>query len=38
MDIMDAQLALDKNLNGYYQGIVAYLVAEAQLDLLIGKD
>lgn len=38
MDILDAQLALDKNLNGYYQGIVSYLTAEAQLDLLIGKD
>lgn len=38
MDIMDAQLALDKNLNGYYQGVVSYLVAEAKLDLVIGKN
>lgn len=38
MDIMDAQLALDKNLTGYYQGIVAYLEAEAKLDLVVAKD
>lgn len=38
MDIMDAQLALDQALTGYYQGIVSYLTAEAKLDLVIGRD
>jgi outer membrane protein len=38
MDIMDAQLALDQALTGYYQGIVAYLSAEAKLNLVMGKD
>ena len=38
MDIMDAQLALDQALIGYYQGIVSYLTAEAKLDLVMGKD
>jgi outer membrane protein len=38
MDIMDAQLALDQALTGYYQGIVSYLIAEAKLDLVTGKD
>jgi len=38
MDIMDAQLALDQALTGYYQGVVSYLTAEAKLDLVSGKD
>jgi outer membrane protein len=38
MDIMDAQLALDQALTGYYQGIVAYLTATAKLDLVMGLD
>lgn len=38
MDIMDAQLALDQALIGYYQGIVSYLTAEAKLDLVMGRD
>jgi outer membrane protein TolC len=38
MDIMDAQLALDQALTGYYQGIVSYLTAEAKLDLVTGRD
>lgn len=38
MDIMDAQLALDQALTGYYQGIVSYLIAEAKLDLVMGRD
>ena len=38
MDIMDAQLALDQALTGYYQGIVSYLTAEAKLDLVMGRD
>ncbi len=38
MDIMDAQLALDQALNGYYQGIVGYLTAEAKIDLVTGKN
>lgn len=38
MDIMDAQLALDQALTGYYQGVMAYLIAEAKLDLVTGKD
>jgi outer membrane protein len=38
MDIMDAQLALDQALNGYYQGIVSYLIAEARIDLVLGRD
>ncbi|TCL71597.1 outer membrane protein TolC [Hydrogenispora ethanolica] len=37
MDIMDAQLALDQALSGYYQGVVSYLVAEAKIDLVVGK-
>ena len=36
-DIMDAQLALDKASNGYYEGISNYLIALAKLDLVIGK-
>jgi outer membrane protein len=36
MDIMDAQLALDQALTGYYQGVVAYLTATAKLDLVMG--
>lgn len=38
MDIMDAQLALDQALTGYYQGIVSYLTAVAKLDLVMGRD
>lgn len=38
MDIMDAQLALDQALTGYYQGIVSYLTAEAKIDLVAGRD
>lgn len=38
MDIMDAQLALDQALTGYYQGVVSYLIAESKLDLVSGKD
>jgi outer membrane protein len=38
MDLMDDQLALDQALTGYYQGIVSYLIAEAQLELLVGKN
>ena len=37
MDIMDAQLALDKALTGYYQGVVSYQVALAKIDLARGK-
>ncbi|HBF38301.1 MAG TPA: hypothetical protein DDW50_13385, partial [Firmicutes bacterium] len=37
-DIMDAELALDKASNAYYQGVSAYLTALAQLDLSVGKD
>jgi outer membrane protein len=38
MDIMDAQLALDQALTGYYQGVVAYLTDTAKLDLVMGRD
>lgn len=38
MDIMDAELALDKASNNYYIGVSAYLTALAQLDLSVGKD
>jgi outer membrane protein len=38
MDIMDAQLALDQALTGYYQGEVAYLTALVKLDLVMGKN
>ncbi|HOP74203.1 MAG TPA: TolC family protein [Bacillota bacterium] len=34
MDVTDAQLALDKALTGYYQGISDYLIACAKLDLV----
>lgn len=37
MEIMDAQLALDQALNGYYQGLSAYLTALAKLDLVTGQ-
>lgn len=37
MEIMDAQLALDKASNGYYEGISDYLTALAKLDLVVGK-
>ncbi len=38
MDIMDAEVALDTYLDNYYQGIVTYLAAVANLDLVAGKD
>lgn len=38
MDVMDAQLALDQAYCGYYQGVVTYLLAEAKVDLVVGKD
>lgn len=38
MDIMDAQLALDQAYNGYYQGVVTYLIAEAKIDMVTGRD
>ncbi|MCL6590679.1 MAG: TolC family protein [Firmicutes bacterium] len=38
IDIADAQLALDKILGGYYQGIASYLSALAKLDLVTGID
>jgi outer membrane protein len=38
MDIMDAELALDKASTNYYSGISAYLTALANLDLAVGKD
>lgn len=37
MDVMDSQLALDTALNGYYQGLNAYLSACAKLDLVLAK-
>jgi outer membrane protein len=37
MDVRDSQLALDQALNGYYEGISAYLTALAKLDLAVGK-
>lgn len=37
MDVMDAQLALDQALNGYYEGIYGYITANAKLDLVIGR-
>ncbi len=36
MDVRDSQLALDQALNGYYEGISAYLTDLAKLDLAIG--
>jgi outer membrane protein len=36
MDVRDTQLALDQALNGYYEGISAYLIALAKLDLASG--
>jgi outer membrane protein TolC len=38
MDVMDSELALDNNLNQYYQGIGSYLTALAKLDVVAGKD
>ena len=38
MDIMDAELALDKASNSYYSSVSAYLISLAQLDLSLGKD
>ena len=37
MDIMDAQLALDQALTGYYQGVVSYLTADAKVDLVMAR-
>jgi outer membrane protein TolC len=36
-DLLDAQLDVDEALNGYYKGICKYLVALANLDLVVGK-
>jgi outer membrane protein len=36
MEVRDSQLALDQALNGYYEGISAYLIALAKLDLATG--
>ncbi len=38
MDVRDSQLALDQALNGYYEGISAYLTACAKLDLAMGTN
>lgn len=38
MDIMDAELSLDKASNSYYSSISDYLTALAKLDLAVGKD
>jgi outer membrane protein len=38
MDIMDAELALDKASNDYFSSVSAYLTALAKLDLSLGKD
>jgi Outer membrane protein len=38
MDIMDAELALDRASTNYYTGVSAYLTALANLDLAVGKD
>lgn len=38
MDIMDAQLALDQALNGYYQSLADYITALAKLDQVVGRD
>lgn len=38
MDLMDAQLALDQALIGYYQGIVSYNIAEAKLQSVMGRE
>jgi outer membrane protein len=36
MEVRDSQLALDQAFNGYYEGISAYLIALAKLDLATG--
>ena len=38
MDIMDAELSLDKASTSYYSSISDYLTALAKLDLAVGKD
>lgn len=38
IEIMDAQLAVDQAQNGYYQGVAAYLTAQARLDLVLGNE
>jgi outer membrane protein TolC len=38
MDVRDSQVALDQALNGYYEGVSAYLTALAKLDLAVGKE
>lgn len=38
MDIMDAELALDTALNGYYSGVSNYLTAVAKLDMVVAND
>ena len=38
MDIMDAELALDKASTKYYTSVSDYLTALADLDLSVGKD
>jgi outer membrane protein len=38
MDVMDAQLALDKALTGYYESLTAYLTALAKLELVTGRN
>lgn len=37
-DLLDAQLNVDEAMNGYFQGVCNYLIALANLDLLLGKD
>jgi outer membrane protein len=37
VEIMDAQLDLDKALNGYYQGIYSFMTANAQINLVTGR-
>jgi len=38
IDIMDDEVSLDTYLDNYYEGIVSYLLARANLDLVTGKD
>jgi outer membrane protein len=37
-DLLDAQLDVDEALNGYYNGVCNYLIALANLDLIVGKE
>jgi outer membrane protein len=37
-DLLDAQLDVDEAQNGYYKGVYNYLIALANLDLVLGKD